>query len=165
MNEFRATFHFVENAQDEDVNRAKAARENASRSAVAELTYLSTGVTQQRVKSPIAFPVIFRTEPHLSTGSAVVSNPDPNVWHDPVGHIGVWKWDRDARGFFIGAFIWWRVEASPIVPILDDELYEIPDPEPPNMRVQHFMTFSGIAFKDLPTASLDPTLPPRIPGV
>lgn len=165
MSEFRATFHFVENSQDDDANRAKAAKENAARSAVAEMTYISTGVTQQRVKTPITFPVIFRTEPHLSTGSAVVKNPAPTEWHDPVGHLGVWKWDRDPRGFFTGAFIWWRVEAYQAVPILDDEGYEILDPPPPAMRVQHFMSFSGIAFKDLPTSSLDPTLPPRTPGV
>jgi hypothetical protein len=164
MNEFRATFHFIENALDSDTNRAKAARENAARSAVAEMTYVSTGVTQQRVKTALTFPVIFRTAPHLTTGSSVVANPKPNIWHDPVGHVGVWKWDRDARGFYTGAFIWWRVEAYPISPILDDELYEVPDPVPPNMRVQHFLSFSGVAFKDLPTRSLDPALRSRIAG-
>jgi hypothetical protein len=165
VNEFRATFHFVENSQDDDTNRAKASRENAARSAVAEMTYLTTGVTQTRVKTPIIFPVIFRTEPHLTTGSAVVRNPKPDLWHDPVGHIGVGKWERDARGNFIGAYLWWRVEAYPIGLILDEWGYPIFDPPPPPMRVQHFLSFSGVAFKDLPTSSLDPKLPPRVPGV
>jgi hypothetical protein len=164
MNEFMATFHFVEVDQSEERARQEALRENSTRPAVAEMAYISTGVGQMRVNAPLIFPVVFRNEPHLATGSGVASNPKPKLWHDPIGHCGVTAWKRNGRGYFTGAWIWTRVEVYPIGDILDAGGLVITNPTPPAVKVQHFLTFSGTAHKDL-SLTLPDDLNPRTPGV
>lgn len=162
MAEFLSDFFTIGSFASDDAERRDTARENSARPAIAEHAYLSAGVGQQRVKEPLLFPVVFRTQPHFTFGSAVIKNPLPSLWHDPVGMSGVWAWKRDTRGFFTGAFIWWRVD----VYVLDDAdasgsqyLHA-----QASTKVQHFLAFSGIAFKDLPKTSSD-TLTPRTSGL
>jgi hypothetical protein len=170
VNELTGTFSFVEVENDADENRRSTAKENASRNAQVEVTYNQTGTGQKRVKEAIIFPVIFKNEPHFTSGSGVVSNPNSDVYHDPRGSSGVYAWKRDGRGYYTGAWVWVRIdmERKPIstrtgqgasrqymYQLLAGQLHT---------KVTHFLTFSAIAFKDLPTNTLSPALTPRTVG-
>lgn len=157
LSQFFGARHAYEVSRSDDVSRADTLRQNSTRPASAEITYISNGVGQQRVHTPIIFPVIFRTEPHFTFGSAVIHNPNPKIWHDPIGQSGVYAWVRDSRGFFTGATIWVRVEVHPIV--AGTALMV------PPVTCQHYLTFTGLAFKDIPSNSLLPDLQPRTVGL
>lgn len=138
---YLATFNFVENSTGDAQAEAQQKKSNRGRQATVEITYTSTGSGQRRNKSPLIFPVLFRTEPHLTTGCATIKNPEPKIWHDPIGHCGVYAWKRDGKGYYLGAWIWTRVEVYP----LDDTTF---DPPPASMSTQHYLTFSAEGLKD-----------------
>ncbi len=200
------TWHFVEYETDNEYARRAAAAENTSRPATVEVKHVSTGLGQQRVKEPLIFPVVFRTEPHFTQGSAVILNPDPKVWADPIGTAGVYAWKRDKRGFFLGAYCWVRVDMSRLDGgiIADNQRatlgnfiqrermlgWRIGNTKRGSMeerfarwdleqtkraytaamtrdkaKVQHYLTFSAVAVKDLPTRTLHANLNPRGTGI
>lgn len=169
MSDIISTFHFVEMETDADNARAATAKENASRNAQVEVTYFQTGVGQKRIEEVIIFPVIFKTEPHFTCGSGVVLNPNHDIWHDPRGSSGIVSWRCDSRGFYIGAKLWVRMEmdrrpmALNAIPqaqkIVNKELGKVA-----KAKVQHFFTFSAVAFKDLPTSAIPPKMTPRKVG-
>lgn len=152
-----ATFHFVEIATSNDEAAKAADKENASRPAAVEIQQQSKGIGQHRITTPIVFPVIFRTEPHFTYGSAVISGPKATLFHDPRGSSGVWKWQRNGNGEYIGAYCWLRVDIDQITHTTPVDLSKV--------LVQHYMTFSAIAVKSLPTKSLTASLVPRTVGL
>lgn len=171
MAEFAATFHFVEVESQNDVSRRAANKENAARPAVVEYIHQSTGVGQHRVKAALVFPVTFKTEPHFSFGSTVVNNPNHKIWHDPRGSSGIYAWQRDSRGYFTGALFWVHVAMDKIDPggaydgataYTNANAYLKANNQ---AIVEHHLSFSALAFKDLPTKTLDPKLKPRSTGV
>lgn len=149
----------AENSTTDQLSRLDNQKANSARPAYAELTYISTGTGQQRIAKPLIFPVIFRSEPHFTSGSAVLRNPDAKTWHDPIGTCGVYAWQRNSRGHYLGAFIWVRVDCYPV----RADLTQAP---PQDMRTQHFMTFSAKAYKEI--GDLEKTiadLKARVPGI
>lgn len=160
---YRHELQLLENELNLAQKRATA-RENSARQAISQHSIMSIGVGQKRLNSPLAFGVHFRDQPHFSSGCLTVKNPNSKQFADPVGICGVWAWERDARGFYTGARIWWRVDAY----LLDN--VDVADsgtttPVTPVMRVQHDLTFSGIAFKDLPSTGYDETMTPLSSGL
>lgn len=164
------TFHFVEIAETDTASRRSADAENASRNAVVEIAQISTGVGQQRLPKALDFPVVFRTEPHFTCGSAVIVGAGTN-YHDPRGTAGVYAWQRNGRGYYTGAHIWVRVDCEAITTTanlarkellkLELELLQRLD----RVQVQHYLTFSATAIKDLPTSTLTAALTPRTIGL
>lgn len=138
--------------------------ENSARPAVSEHTIISTGTGQTRVKSPILFSMHFREQPHFTSGCLTVKNPYPKVFHDPVGQTGVWAWKRDGKGYYVGAYVWWRVDSYMLDTVdLNDSGAANPVPA---MQVEHHLSFSAVGFKDLPKQGLtDETLTPRASGL
>jgi hypothetical protein len=171
VNELFSTFHFVELESDADENRRAAAKENTSRNAQVEITHIQTGIGQKRVAEALIFPVIFKTEPHFTCGSGVISNPNADIWHDPRGSSGIYSWKRDGRGNYIGARIWVRLDmerkagAASKSPA-DTALKHLNQQRAieAKVKVEHFLTFSAIAFKDLPNKTLSRALTPRTVG-
>lgn len=156
-----ATFNFVENLTADDNAKVSTKKENATRQATCEIRFQSTGTGQRRNKTPITFPVIFRKEPHFTSGSATVKHPDPTNWHDPIGTVGLYAWRKDARGYYIGCLVWTRVDCYPV----DDNQGDIP---PQNMVTQHYLSFTGQAIKDIPTSGKSGktnSLKPRTVGI
>lgn len=149
-----ASFDFVEHSLTDATSRRETIKDNAGRHAVAEMYVDSTGSGQHRILKPLRFPLTFREEPHLVTGSATIRNPDVKNWHDPIGQVGIYAWLRDDDANYIGASIWTRVDIHPIAA-------GNPGPPPAKVRTRHFMTFSGFAIKDLPTNTVDPQLTPH----
>jgi hypothetical protein len=169
MSDFISTFHFVEMETDADTDRAAAAKENASRNAQVEITYLQTGVGQKRIPETLIFPVIFKTQPHFTCGSGVVTNPNHDIWNDPRGTSGVVAWRCDSRGFFIGVRMWVHLamDRKPITATTSGDkakAHQNQQLNPGKAKVEHFMTFSAVAFKDLPTNTVDPAMTPRKVG-
>lgn len=144
-NEYIATFNFVENATTDEASRAASKKNNAAAQARVEIKLTSKGSGQRRF-GLVTFPVIFAKEPHFTTGSAVIRNPQPKIWHDPIGSAGVYAWKSDSRGFFLGAFMWVRVDVYPV-----DETF--PGLPPETMTTQHYLTFSAEAIKQVSTGA------------
>jgi hypothetical protein len=152
--DLRANFNFVQEALTSADSDKAATRENAARHAFAEMSYVSTGVGQQRVGKAMRFPIVFRESPQVATASATIKLPDPKLWHDPVGTGGVYAWLRDGNGNYIGAKIWVRVDIHPV----DDSSTETP---PAKVSTKHYFTFSGMAIKSVPTSGVDNAVTPR----
>ncbi len=142
--------------QANDIARNNTRMNNRNRHAVAEMTYLSTGTGQVRFAQPLDFPVRFRTEPQFATGSGVRSNPHAKLWHDPRGSGGVRAWVRDKNGLYTGAYVWLRVDMDPITPGSDLLL------PPQDCQVVHYLTFMGIAVKDLPADGIENVKPRKV---
>lgn len=144
-----SSFHFVERELSDTRSRVERDRENAGRPAVVEIQQKSSGVGQFRILKAVMFPVVFRTEPHLVTGSAVLTGPDPKLYNDPRGTAGVWGWQRSGR-YYTGAFIWLRADCDML-----DATATPSGAELAKTSVQHYLTFSAIAVKNLPTKRLN----------
>lgn len=151
------TFNFVESSTKDDVSRREIIKENSTRAALVEATFISHGTGQVRIKKPVTFPTVFRNEPHFTTGSGTVANPDAKNWHDPVGTAGVWRWAIDDNKLFIGAYIWVRVDCDAI----DAAVTDTP---PVGIRTIHYLTFSGIGFKNI-TVDVQVNSSPKKPGI
>jgi hypothetical protein len=176
------TFHFIEIAETDDISRRKADRENAARPAVVEVHQQSKGVGQHRMPKAIIFPVVFRSEPHFTFGSAVVKGPNTTLYNDPRGSSGVWAWQRDGAGHYIGAWCWLRVDVDRTAIDVSPTTYESAMKNHQSelarsltqakaaldlnkIRVRHFLSFSAIAVKTLPTKTLSAALNPRTIGL
>lgn len=142
---------FVEASTSDTTAKAQTQAENAARPAICEWTYVSTGIGQLRVAKPILFGISFRTEPHFTTGSATIKNPDAKNWHDPVGNAGVRSWERDSRGLFVGAHIWVRVDMYPLTDATADAATTASALPLAKTKTLHYLTFSGNAIKDIPS--------------
>lgn len=173
-----ATFHFVEIETSDQQSRLSQDRENASRPAIVEIQQESSGTGQYRLSKPVIFPIVFRSEPHFTYGSAVIHALNPKVYHDPRGTSGVWGWKRDGAGYYLGAYLWLRVDCDPInpsVPVVTSGPSGPTGPAGPSpfvddaatrkAIVRHYLTFSGVAIKAMPTQKLTPSLTPRTVGL
>jgi hypothetical protein len=171
-----ALFHFVETDSANLASQVGAQLENSTRFASVQCTYESTGLGQFRVGKPIIFPVVFRTEPFFTSGSGVIKNPDPKGYLDPVGQSGVYQWEVDERGYFVGAWMWVKITATPKdhVPahaqnyqqaLAELDAARLGTAAKNRMKVQHYMAFSAIAIKDVPVPPAGAALKPRTVGI
>lgn len=135
-----------EEAEKDEASRRQTQRDNSSRAAYAEMTYIVQGTGQRRITKPLEFPVVFRSEPHVTMGFSVIRNPDSDGWHDPIASIGIYAWKRNKRGLYLGAFIYVRVDADPVSSVIEG-------PPPNDFRTQIYLTFSGKAVKNVASSS------------
>lgn len=166
-----ATFNFVENATADNAAQAAAEAENRTRPASVECTYTSTGFGQHRIKTPVIFPVIFSSEPHFTTGSGTIKSAGGGWFHDPIGTAGVWQWEVDARGYFLGAHLWVRVDIYPTTKSLSGTSSIAQQRQAQQERLKglaaiktvHYLTFTGRAIKDIPSKGA--TMTPHRVGI
>jgi hypothetical protein len=152
------TFNFVEKSTKDDVTRREILKENSTRAALVEATVISHGTGQVRLKSPVTFTTLFRSEPHFTFGSGVIVNPDAKNWNDPVGSAGVYRWAVDDNNFFVGAYVWVRVDVDAI-----NESVSGINP-PAGIKTQHYLTFSGMGIKNI-KVTVQSDAKPRKPGI
>lgn len=148
------TFNFVENATSDQAGRASTEAENATRAASVECTYTSTGFGQHRLKTPVIFPVIFSSEPHFTSGCGTVKSAGGGYYHDPIGTAGIWQWEVDSRGYFLGAHLWVRVDIYPTRKGEDISTLAAHKAKLKGlaaMKTLHYLTFTGRAIKDIPS--------------
>lgn len=112
-------------------NRIEQVRENSARHAWSYCQLNSHGIGEIQLATVVNFDCTFIEEPRIATGFQV----DGDLLIDgsfPTVTAGVWKWARDAREFYTGAYVFFVVSGDP------------------GYDLQHDFTFSGIAIKDLP---------------
>lgn len=126
----------------------EAIKENTARLASAYARYRSTGQGSKEFGRRADFGLTFIERPFVSYGCYI----DTDELGDQLGLPGgadvplplvsgfVTDWDRDDRGFYVGAWVGCRVYFPPT----DLVGYDV------EVEVQHHFTFQAIAIKDVP---------------
>ena len=120
--------------------------ENSARLAQAFAMYDSTGWGEFTVQAVFDFGLTFVEEPVVAycyalDGDTLVDTRFPRAWG------GVYKWKLDSKGFYTGAWVFFVVETR-------SSFIETSAAEP-GYEINHYFTFTGIAYKDLPTYLFD----------
>lgn len=147
-----------------EAHRAKVeqTRENSARLAQAYITITTTGDGEFQIPDAALFGCTFTEQPIVATGFSL-DGLQLAEGHFPRCHAFVRSWVQDDRGFYLGAFIALVVETSLIVagapdpaPTADSNANTgVVDPIIPVYVIDHDLTFTGIALKDLPDYLLD----------
>lgn len=126
-------------------------KENSARTAFAWGFGVTRGVGETRFTKRISFNLAFIQEPAISYGyavEAVANNSDygdvlvDNRFPRCVG--GVYDWQLDSRGFYLGAW------AFAVVQTLDTANFKGAVLPEPGYTIRHSFGFTGLAFKALP---------------
>lgn len=115
--------------------------ENSIRLGWCHFKATSTGWGEFKIPECFEFDMTFIEEPNVTHGMS--TNGDLLVdTRFPRAHGGVYRWKRNAKGFYQGAWLFVVVDTrSPyITTTLDD----------PGYSIDHYFTFAGTAIKDLP---------------
>jgi hypothetical protein len=121
-------------------------RENSTRFAQAFGSFDTTGWGEVAFEDCFEFGLTFIEEPFPAYSFSVEleENDDPLVdTRFPRCSGGIWKWKRNKRGFYVGAWCLVTVESQ-------SAFITTAEPEP-DYPLRHFFTFSGKAMKDLPS--------------
>lgn len=123
--------------------------ENAARVAEAYARFQSTGLGSIEFEERVDFGLTFTEEPYLSCGHQIDLDDLDDLLENEAGTTTppmplctgyVTSWDRDDRGFYVGAWVgvvaWYPYEAN-IRPDVEIEM-------------SHHYTFKAIAMKDVP---------------
>lgn len=126
--------------------RIQQVDENSARLAKAFAMYDSTGWGEFTVPTVFDFGLTFVEEPSVSYGYALdgdtlVDTRFPRCWG------GVYKWKLDIKGFYTGAWVFFIVETQ-------SSFIDTGEADP-NYDINHYFTFEGVAYKDLPAYLLD----------
>lgn len=138
-----------------DLERRRAAderhRQNKARLAQAYARYQTDGTGSEQFEDPVDFGLTFLERPFISVGHILdldelaeelgLDEEDPEI-PIPLATTYVVEWDRDDNGFYVGAWCAARVS-------FDTETQAALDPDF-RVTIQHHLTFSAIAMKDVP---------------
>lgn len=128
-------------------------RENSARFATAYAEYESTGQGGIEFGKRANFGLTFIEKPVVSYGAVVdldalsdLLDVDPKDMPPlPIVTGYVTEWDRDDRGFYIGAWCAARVFFDPLDAVAADV----------NVRCEHDFSFTAVAMKDIPLDQTD----------
>jgi len=123
-------------AGDQTASRRQAQENNSARLAYSVHKLTSKGQGVVRMPDPIPFSVIFLEEPHFVQGASIITRPALSVG-EPVGSAGVWQWQRNPKGYFIGAYVYLSVSLSEV------------EYEDDGTQMMHNLLFMGTGYKDL----------------
>lgn len=128
-------------------SRLDAIRENSSRPATCRLTFTTTGWGEMKLPNASYFGGSFIDRPAVATG-VTIDGDNLVATRFPRVTAGVYKWLRDASGFYVGAWVFIAVDTqSPYIAttVTADPGYEL----------THDFTFTGVASKALPAHLLE----------
>lgn len=111
-------------------------RQNTSRLAQSYNVVVTTGTGMLKLKTVVTFACTFVEQPYVSYGYVLGSDLIEGDYPSSSG--GVYEYQTDERGFYIGAWVFAVVTAVEDYP-----------------SITHNFTFTGIAMKDLPDYLLD----------
>jgi hypothetical protein len=135
-------------------------RENAARFGTQYYTYFTEGTGELVPENFLLFQNPFVRRPYLGIGSEIVALPDLTVYKMPQATAGVLRWEQRPGGFFIGAYMYFIVEADLVDGVTNPGEAKLP-------AVLHHLTFTGLAYKqmsdDVNDGALDDTLIPLQP--
>lgn len=121
-------------------------RENAARRARCSTTWTTKGIGEIRVSSIFRFGLRFIEEPCFTSGMALDPDNDLVDGHFPRTAAGVYDWQLDPQGFYIGCWLFFCVDT--VGPGLT------PGVEP-SYVIHHHLAWEGVAIKDVPGHLLD----------
>lgn len=116
--------------------RIEQVRENTARQAYSFAALNTHGQGEILYPTIVPFNCTFIELPKVSTGFSMDGDLLIRGLY-PVVSAGVWKWQQDRRGFYLGAYVFFTISG--------DDGYDL----------THNFTFSGIALKDLPEYLLE----------
>lgn len=124
-----------------------AIRENTARLAIAQNSFTTHGWGEFKIPEAAYFTCTFVERPFVSVGSSIdgdllIPTRFPRVT------AGVYRWLRDVKGFYTGAWVYFVVDtqSSFIATTVTDD---------PGYDLIHDFQFTGIAAKILPAHLLD----------
>lgn len=123
--------------------RVEQTRENSARYAQSYATYTTTGVGEHQFDEPNLFGCTFTDQPIVAYGFSLDGSQYVEGVPLPRCVGGVREWVRDARGFYVGAYVYLAVDTLPT------------DQEVPEYVIDHDFTFTAVALKDLPEHLLE----------
>lgn len=132
-------FFEVFQAQEARAASKETQRENAPRLAFSAHQQRSKGLGSFRIPAAVKFDVVFLTEPHFLNGGSLVTTLPADVDPPMISSV-VWRWERNAKTHYTGAFMHLFVNA-PDVFSFDSNLEKV--------EVVHNFTFIGVGYKDL----------------
>jgi len=69
------------------------------------------------------FEVTFLREPSLSVGKHIEKLDDPRIWRLPTSDAGIWRWEKNRDGYYIGAYPYFTIDVVAIEPAKVPEGY------------------------------------------
>lgn len=85
--------------------RKRAIENNGARNARSIHRLTSRGTGQTRLPNPLKMQLTFVEQPTFTSGVTLKTGALIDGAY-PVANVGVYKWQIDARGFYIGAYVW-----------------------------------------------------------
>lgn len=125
-------------------NRARldayAKRLNTAGAGISEHQYDTTGLGNIKATSELVFDLPFIYEPQFSYASAIISVPSAFIT-DPHSTATVRRWVVNSKNAYTGAWLSFRVSSDDSEEIIEDNFDKV--------KILHFLTFSGVAYKPL----------------
>lgn len=144
------------------VQRAREAqRNNEARVASVDITYRTQGTGDLLAPAATTFGGLeFIDEPAVSTGLHVEVRPDLTKFFLPRVTVGVYRWQKNSRGFFTGAFLFFAVDIRAREGVTE---------APSRTTLVHHVVFTGASYKGLGAGvragASDDAIPPLVPPI
>lgn len=112
---------------------------------------LSKGAGQSHIIQPLKFQITFTAQPTFTSGIALAAGQLVDGCY-PICSVGVYKWQTDARKFYIGAYVWVAVTNAPT------SLHTGGFTQPEivytqagmnQLELEHHLCFEGLALRDV----------------
>ena len=129
-------FFSILTAQGSASSVRAAQAENSARLAMSCHIVESKGTSSRRIDAPVMFQVAFLPPPFIVTGTSIKTDLDPSVSWVPRADVGLWRWHRNEKGHYTGAYVYVQVSGGTW-----------------GSEFQHNLIFYGIAYKDLGQAA------------
>lgn len=144
-------------------DRERQFAENSGRQATAYVTYTTEGAGDIVLDGALGFSTEFVEEPALATG-VVLNKPPSEKFLMPRTTAGVYRWERNERGFYIGAFMFITVDIPPRPGHEGD-----PSLPKAKARLIHHFFFTALSYKQVGgdamaelEGEVNPNLLPRV---
>lgn len=123
---------------------------NAGRTGRSRHKLTTGGAGELRLTLPLTFQLTFLDEPLFTTGVTLAGgNLASGAF--PLVSAGVWRWWRDGRGYYVGAFLWLSVGFAPTHVQNDLNLTQATAQARAlqGLKLQHHLCFEGTAIRDV----------------
>lgn len=139
--------------------RREAIEKNSGGYATFYMDYETVGTGELNPDQPIRFDIPFVYEPAVTSGCRFWSLPS-DTYTLPHVTAGVQRWERNDRGFFVGAYLLFNITSELRNPDLTSAEIEALDPHLP--RILHHFVFSGGAHMELSEQVRNEAMNPRM---
>jgi hypothetical protein len=143
--------------------KVEQTRENTARLAQSFGSFETRGDGEFILSEAHLFGCTFTERPVVSYGYSLTEESEPPLFGRlPQCVGGVSLWITNPKGFYVGAYTFFVVNCQTVLTTTPPPEGEDPPPVPPADQptpiyiIEHDMTFTGIALKDLPDYLLEP---------